>query len=107
MRQLEAPQIGDEIIVVQEVDVDDARGKMLVTPCDRGFHVAKERLERSRIEIGRKTRSRVEKFRTGDVTDRDGLIKRGDCIDTHARAQALERLQDIALPLAEVRADAD
>ena len=74
---------------------------------DRKFDLAREAFERGAIELRFDLRGDVEKGRPAGALGRLALVKRRDALDARVGAQALQRSEDVRLPVAEVRSDPD
>src|SRR5579875_1300226 len=93
MRDFEATEVANEIVAAPAADGD--------------LDAACEAFERFGVELGLELGGDVEEARTADVPDGLGFIIRRNRLDSAAQTQALEGLEDIRLPVAQVRTDAD
>lgn len=102
-------RLHDDAVDRKQIDVDGTRREPPGTPRapDCKLDVAREVLECGRVQVAAQRRSNVQVRRPFPAVGRLGFVKRGYGNDLRARAQALQRGQDVSLPIPEIRSDSD
>lgn len=102
-------RLNDGSIEDQKVDVDGTRGesrRSARTPY-RKLDIPSEAFELCRIEIRTQRRRNIQIRGSFGTVRRGGFIERRDRENLRPGAQALQRGENIALPIAEIRSDPD
>ena len=103
LRHGKSPEVGNEIVDQEDVDIDRPGRERTRRPSTDGLlDGAQEALEFVRSQRGLRDERDVEEGRAGDTGGGLRFIVGRDGLDPAARPQTLQRLRDVALAVAEV-----